>query len=154
ETFSGTGGVCGTPEYMAPEQACGETLTEATDWYAFGVVLYEALSGHLPFTERAFRAIRAKIERPAPPLDADPAIPADLRELCLALVERNPDKRPSGQDVARFFGEHAPATPTDPPEAPTEVPLASDVLPRGRLSSFVGRALELGELASALADAQ
>jgi hypothetical protein len=154
ETNSSAESVCGTPEYMAPEQACGETLTEASDWYAFGVVLYEALVERLPFPERGFRAIRAKLEREAPALDVAPAISRELRELCMALLDRDPAKRPSGADVARFFGEHAPATPTEPPEPPVEDALATEVMPRSRLSRFVGRSREVGELTSALADAR
>jgi hypothetical protein len=155
ETFSGSGGVCGTPEYMAPEQACGEKLTEAADWYAFGVVLYEALSGNLPFTERAFRVIRAKLERDAPLLvGIDAAIPTELCELCMALLDRDPARRPTGQEVEKFLAERTPAIPTEPPEPVVEAPLASEVMSRSRLSSFVGRARELEQLASALEQAR
>jgi hypothetical protein len=93
----------GTPGYMAPEQALGGPLTQAADWYSFGVVLYEALSGVLPFRNPSEQRLA----------DA----PADLRELCLQLLRIRPEERPSGEEVLRCLGVAA-ADVLFSPEAP------------------------------------
>jgi serine/threonine protein kinase/tetratricopeptide (TPR) repeat protein len=99
--LSSPGGVdtnlAGTPAYISPELLCGEPVTEASDWYSMGVMIYELLSGHRPFSsndslgERAFREV--------PPLPASELIPEDLRQLCMALLQRNPKARPRGNEI-------------------------------------------------------
>ena len=70
----------GTVSYMAPEQALGEPLTGACDWYAMGVILYEALTGRKPFTGSSFRLLREKLAAdPVPPGALNPSTPPDLR---------------------------------------------------------------------------
>jgi tetratricopeptide (TPR) repeat protein len=94
------GGIAGTPAYMAPEQALGKGLSEATDWYAFGAMLYEALTGELPFDGAVYELLRAKLERdPRPPRELDASIPEHLDALCMALLARDPGARPGGSDV-------------------------------------------------------
>ncbi|HVT99536.1 MAG TPA: AAA family ATPase [Acidobacteriaceae bacterium] len=80
----------GTPMYMAPEQALGEAPTEAADWYSFGVVLHEALTGQLPVARRT----------PGAPMDA----PDGLGELCGRLLALDPNDRPSGTEVLQALG--------------------------------------------------
>jgi tetratricopeptide (TPR) repeat protein len=92
--------VAGTPAYMAPEQAAGERLTAASDWYAVGVMLYEALSGRRPFSGSLLRLVQDKQHLDPPPLD-DAAVPADLAALCLALLARQPQRRPDALALAR-----------------------------------------------------
>lgn len=77
----------GTPGYMAPEQSVGDPLTEAADWYSFGVVLYEALTGVLPFRNPLERRLVSA--------------PADLRDLCIRLLRLRPGDRPTGDEVLR-----------------------------------------------------
>jgi serine/threonine protein kinase len=81
----------GTPGYMSPEQQSGNPYTEASDWYSFGVVLYEALTGQLP---SAARALAGELR------DA----PAALRELCIELLQPEPSARPRGHQVLRRLG--------------------------------------------------
>lgn len=121
----------GTREFMAPEQAAGQTLTAAADWYSFGVALYLALSGQLPF--RGADVQRQKLRgQPRPFSELCPEASDDLRRLALALLSPDPRSRPSGHSVLTCFGVGSEAAPA--PQAP-----------------FVGRAHELEQLEAAFA---
>ncbi len=92
--------VSGTPRYMAPEQAAGESLTPASDFYAAGVILYELLTGHSPFEGDATEMMRAKRRREAPaPQAIAPEIDPDLAALCHAMLLRDPRLRPSATNI-------------------------------------------------------
>ncbi len=97
--------IAGTVAYMSPEQAQGVSLTEATDWYAVGVMLFQALTGRRPFTGKPLDILQRKIheDAPDPSFFAD-GIPADLKALCVRLLKRKPEERPSGDEIAAFFG--------------------------------------------------
>jgi serine/threonine-protein kinase len=65
--FTGTGMTIGTPDYMAPEQGSGSAITKSADLYSLGVVLYEMLSGELPFTADTPVAVLLKHISDKPP---------------------------------------------------------------------------------------
>lgn len=98
------GGVTGTPEYMSPEQAAGESLGPASDLYSMGVVLYHMLSGRLPFdseTSSGFMSCHM-VEDPIPLVKASSALkgqPKELTELVDQLLEKNPKSRPSSDEI-------------------------------------------------------
>ena len=94
--------ISGTFSYMAPEQAAGAPLLNSSDWYAFGVMLFEALTGRLPFTGKGVEVVRAKLDRNAPrPSEFEPATPPDLDRLCTKLLDRIPKNRPTGAEILR-----------------------------------------------------
>jgi eukaryotic-like serine/threonine-protein kinase len=98
----------GTPQYMAPEQAACRPLSEASDWYAVGVMLYEVLTGRLPFDGKPVKLmLRKQMEKPMPPIGRQPDVPQDLSDLCMALLEIEPQNRPSAADVLRVLGADA-----------------------------------------------
>lgn len=102
----------GTPDYMAPELASGTFAAEPSDWYAFGVLLYQTLTGQLPFQGSLMEIFRRKqAEQPVPPAAIATAIPAQLNVLCLRLLERDPLKRATYGDVVQALhpGATAPA---------------------------------------------
>jgi hypothetical protein len=69
----------GTPQYMAPEQAACRQLTAASDWYAVGVMLYEVLTGRLPFTGNRVKVmLRKQTEVPKPPIQRRDGVPQEL----------------------------------------------------------------------------
>jgi eukaryotic-like serine/threonine-protein kinase len=94
-TWSGLSSTIGTPDYMAPEQVSGRRGDVRTDVYSLGTILYEMLTGHLPYSgPNVYNVMRAKTsEDPQPPtaykLDLDPR----LEEIVLHAIERNPRDR-------------------------------------------------------------
>ena len=92
---------------MAPEQAAGEPLSPASDWYAVGVMLFESLTGRLPFQGRLREVLSAKqaIAKPAAPISLDPSVPPDLNQLCIELLRRDPAERLSGAEILARLGE-------------------------------------------------
>lgn len=95
----------GTPSYMAPEQAAGDRPTPAADWYAFGSMMYQAITGRLPFEGPRNQVLIDK-QRSAPRSIAElvDGCPADLADLCMALLQRDPSHRPTGEQVFRRLG--------------------------------------------------
>jgi serine/threonine protein kinase len=133
----------GTPAYMSPEQAAERPLSESSDWYSVGVMLYEALTGNLPFTGATLQVLRRKqLDEPPPPSTVVPDVPEDLDVLCQGLLRRAPGQRPSGAEVLRRLRRDAVAAEvTSPP--PLSAPSAG--------VPFVGRTGELARLHEAYA---
>jgi CheY-like chemotaxis protein/tRNA A-37 threonylcarbamoyl transferase component Bud32 len=87
--------VLGTPAYMPPEQLLGETVEARSDLYAAGVVLYECLTGKLPFEAGSVISLVAKLlkEDARPPQEVNPEIPPALSALVLQLLAKRPEDR-------------------------------------------------------------
>ncbi|HEX5069480.1 MAG TPA: protein kinase [Vicinamibacterales bacterium] len=134
----------GTPIYMSPERyAASAELTESADWYAVGVMLYEALTGRLPFRSTGVLDLmreKASVEPGAPSAVCD-GIPPDLDALCQALLRRDPAARPSGGDIVRHLTA---AMPTGGP--PSQAPARSSAT-----SVLVGRETTMRRLRDAAA---
>jgi hypothetical protein len=92
------GFVTGTAQYLSPEQAGGASASPASDMYALGVVAYECLVGCRPFDGDPLAVLRAHCESPVPELPRH--LPADLRRLVLRLLAKDPDRRPTAEQVA------------------------------------------------------
>jgi len=95
-TVSLTGSnVIGTPQYMAPEQARGEAVSEKTDVYALGIVLYQMCTGHLPFNADTPLAIAMKqaSEPLPPPTTINPNIPHEISKVLIKALEKRPEDR-------------------------------------------------------------
>ncbi|WP_156864958.1 serine/threonine-protein kinase [Pajaroellobacter abortibovis] len=100
--------VVGTPLYMAPEQIIGKHIGPAIDWYAVGVVLYEALTGVVPFRGEVspWQAMEDKQTRlPPPPIELAPDISIELSHLCMKLLAIKPEERADGRDIFECLGE-------------------------------------------------
>ena len=110
KTITSDGVTAGTPAYMAPEQVQGRHVGEPNDWYAFGVMLYEALSEQLPIDGSLAELLSRKISEA--PLAIDTLVsglPADVSRLCMQLLGIAPEARPTGEEVLRILSEHSEA---------------------------------------------
>jgi len=141
ESWAHGGGV-GTPDYMAPEQAVQGQVGAEADWYSVGVMLFQALTGRLPFEGPPLEVISNKQRfEPRPPSLLASGVPADLDALCVDLLAFAPERRPSGGAVLRRLGVDIPAAPLG--AAPGSITQAQP---------FVGRQRELDALWGALED--
>jgi serine/threonine-protein kinase len=126
-----SGILVGTPSYVSPEQIGGEDMDARSDLYAFGVLLYEMVTGRLPFhdPQRPLRVLQMHMtevpQRASAVADGD--IPAWLDDLLLRLLAKYPDDRPASADeVVRLLEAPVEPAPEAAPERP--VPTASSGL--------------------------
>src|SRR5262249_33773539 len=123
--------ITGTAAYMSPEQAAAEPTTPAADWYAVGTVLYQALTGRLPFNGTFYEMLQNKIaHEPPPPDERVPNLPRALADLCVDLLRALPSERPGAAEILRRLGAEL-----------------EDLGPSNQHALFVGRTDELAELA-------
>ncbi len=115
--------IVGTVAHMSPEQAAGLPITAASDWYSVGVMLFEALTGRLPFAGLPQELIVAKRTQPPPsPASLVAGIPEDLVRLCLMLLDRDPARRPGGREIIALMNGQV-QDPIDLPEPNRAFPL-------------------------------
>jgi predicted Ser/Thr protein kinase len=144
-----TGVMLGTPYYMSPEQAQGRRVTAAADLYAVGVVLFEMLSGRVPFTGQDPVSVALKhVQEPPPSLAAiRPDLPAELCALVHRALEKDPAARftsAAGMQDALEAGGWSPIRTLDPassgsravaspPAGASQPPIREETQPLARL---------------------
>jgi len=109
--------IAGTPSYMAPEQALGEPMSPASDWFSMGVMLFEALTGRLPF-RRDLGNVADSFRAAAPdPRTVKRGLPDDLCDLAMQLLQVAPGDRPKEADIAEVLGLTDDSSPFTRPRA-------------------------------------
>lgn len=132
--------IAGTPPFMSPELGMGGQPTQASDWYSFGVMLYQALAGRLPFEGTQSQIFSEKLAgNPMAPAELRPEVDPALADLALRLLSPVSAERPGGAEILAVLGGETSAS-TD-----------GDVDPS---SIVVGRQPELQRLHQALAAAR
>jgi serine/threonine protein kinase len=153
--LTGPGDIIGTPEYMAPELVDGEQADLRADLYALGIVLFETVTGRVPFTGDSTLAIafRQKNEAPPNPAELNPQIPEDLVRVILKCLEKKKERRyQSAEDLLvdlREIGERAAAA-----QSPVskEKPLAPGPVPsRGKRRKLVPAVVAIATVAGVAA---
>jgi len=125
----------GTASYMAPEQGASLHVGPEADWYCVGVMLFEALTGTHPFTGTFSQLLIAKFAGVAPRVrELRPEVPADLDQLCAALLEHDAHRRPGAAEILRVL------------RGPLSPGLRVTASMGTRRSVFVGRERELAWL--------
>jgi serine/threonine-protein kinase len=121
-TMTRTGHILGTAHYISPEQAMGEHVGTASDLYSLGVVLYEMLTGELPFDADTPIGIAMKhVNGPVrPPQELNPSVPDGINAITLRLLAKNPDDR-YGSDAELIDDLERFGAGLDPSGATTEV---------------------------------
>lgn len=112
-------GIFGTVPYMAPELVRGERVAEPADWYAVGMMAFEAITGRRPFEGAPSRVLEDKKTQEAPAaVNFEPNVPPDLNAICTGLLACDPARRMTGHQVLELLGmnsretaaAHAPAS--------------------------------------------
>lgn len=138
------GKAIGSLGYMSPEQAEADApVTVATDWYAVGGLLFEVLTGRLPFEGAPLDVLNQKRKLDPPsPRDFNRFVPEDLDDLCTRLLARDPKDRATRDEVRLFVDDrqHVPLTPSTVPAA------------LGEQEPFAGRDEEMAALLGDFAD--
>jgi len=134
-------GFAGTLAYAAPEQFWEGALTEATDWYAVGLVLYKALTGTLPGEDVQQLARHKPEQLYIRPEQLSFAVPPQVLEMITALLQPTPERRPSREALSACFGQAWGTTDSGPARG-------------GLAAHFVGRAPELRVLHRAFESAR
>jgi serine/threonine protein kinase/Tfp pilus assembly protein PilF len=100
-----TGVIIGTPEYMSPEQVEGKEIDHRTDIYSLGIILYEMLTGRVPFDGDTplSVAVKQKTERPVNPRRLNPQIPAEISLVILRCLEK--DRQLRFQDADQLLSK-------------------------------------------------
>ena len=96
-----TGSIMGTAQYLSPEQAQGQAVTGQSDLYSIGVILYELLTGQVPFQADSAVSIALKhvSEPPTPPSALAPGVPPELEDVVLWALAKDPADRPPDADA-------------------------------------------------------
>jgi serine/threonine-protein kinase len=133
---TGLGVLLGTAAYVAPEQVRGESATPASDWYSFGCVLHELLTGTPPFTGPTVDTVmRQHLDAPPPPITRTD-VPPELAGLVTHLLAKNPADRPSSVDEVTALLTAQNATQvlafTTPAPAVAAASVAADVVGVGK----------------------
>jgi serine/threonine-protein kinase len=91
----------GTAQYLSPEQAQGHAVSQSSDLYSIGVILFELLTGHVPFDAESAVTIALKHVSEAPPAPSmfDPSVPPALEAVTLWALEKDPAARPADADA-------------------------------------------------------
>ncbi len=99
--------VSGTLPYIAPEIYMGKEAGYASDFYSLGVIIYRLLTGSFPFTLDQINAMRSSNHQyfsPVYPVDLNPNIPLQLQNLCIELLDRNPESRPhDSEEIIQYI---------------------------------------------------